>query len=117
MPLIKIRTADNSESFLNEEVGESYHSHKGAIEEALITKGLPYQIVGGIKFYERKEIKDILAYLRFIHNPTDTLSFERIYNIPPRGLGPSAYKKIMAVREKNIFEAVKKTTADETSKS
>ena len=90
------------------------HAQSRAIEEALITKGLPYQIVGGIKFYERKEIKDILAYLRFIHNPTDTLSFERIYNIPPRGLGPSAYKKIMAVREKNIFEAVKKTTADET---
>lgn len=89
------------------------HAQSRAIEEALITKGLPYQIVGGIKFYERKEIKDILAYLRFLHNPTDILSFERIYNVPARGLGPTAYKKILAVGEKDIFESIKKLAAEE----
>jgi DNA helicase II / ATP-dependent DNA helicase PcrA len=89
------------------------HAQSRAVEEALITKGLPYQIVGGIKFYERKEIKDILAYLRFIHNPTDILAFERIYNVPARGIGESTYKKILAVGEKDIIESIKTLASKE----
>jgi len=89
------------------------HAQSRAIEEALITKGLPYQIVGGIKFYERKEIKDILAYLKFLHNPTDVLALERIYNVPARGIGDSAYKKILAVGNKDLFASIKKLTKEE----
>jgi len=60
------------------------------LEEALLREGLPYQIIGATSFYQRKEVKDILSYLKLIHNPDDSLSFRRIVNIPPRGIGPKA---------------------------
>lgn len=63
------------------------HSQSRAIEESLIYHGIAYKIVGGIRFYERKEIKDLLAYLRLIINPYDKVSFFRIMNTPARGLG------------------------------
>ena len=58
-----------------------------SIEEAFIRFGVPYRVVGGVRFYDRKEIKDILAYLRLIYQPNDRVSFERIVNIPTRGIG------------------------------
>lgn len=63
------------------------HFQSRAIEEALIKHAIPYKIIGGIQFYERKEIKDLLAYLRLIVNPFDRPSFWRIINTPTRGLG------------------------------
>jgi len=63
------------------------HYQSRAIEEALIKASLPYKIIGGIQFYERKEIKDVLAYLRLIVNPFDRAAFFRIINMPTRGLG------------------------------
>lgn len=69
------------------------HAQSRALEETLIRHGMPYRILGGVKFYERREIKDILAYLRVISNPRDLVSFERIYNVPQRGLGEVSYKK------------------------
>ncbi len=63
------------------------HFQSRPIEEALIHKAIPYRIVGGIRFYERKEIKDLLAYLRLIVNPYDKISLLRIINTPARGLG------------------------------
>lgn len=63
------------------------HTQSRAIEEALIKESIPYRIIGGIQFYERKEIKDLLAYLRIIVNPFDRTSFFRIINVPARGLG------------------------------
>jgi len=57
------------------------------IEEAFVRYGLPYQLVGSVKFYERREIKDVLAYLRLIHNPHDSVSLMRIINVPPRNIG------------------------------
>ncbi len=92
------------------------HAQSRAVEEALITKGLPYQIVGGIKFYERKEIKDLLGYLKFLNNPTDVLAFERIYNTPSRGIGDSTYQKILGVGNKDLFEGLKQLAAAETKK-
>ncbi|MBW5448414.1 DNA helicase PcrA [Cohnella sp. CFH 77786] len=64
------------------------------IEEILIKSEIPYQIVGGIKFYDRKEIKDILAYLRLISNPDDDISFERIVNVPKRGVGDTTVARL-----------------------
>jgi len=58
-----------------------------ALEEAFVRYGMPYQLVGGVRFYERREVKDIIAYLKLIHNPHDSISLTRIINVPPRGIG------------------------------
>jgi DNA helicase-2/ATP-dependent DNA helicase PcrA len=58
-----------------------------SIEEAFVHYGIPYRVVGGVRFYDRKEIKDILAYLRLIFQPEDRVSFERVVNVPARGIG------------------------------
>jgi DNA helicase-2/ATP-dependent DNA helicase PcrA len=63
-----------------------------AFEERLITLGVPYRVVGGAKFYERQEIRDAMAYLRVVHQPSDDLAFERIVNVPKRGLGDTALR-------------------------
>jgi DNA helicase-2/ATP-dependent DNA helicase PcrA len=64
------------------------------IEEILIKSDIPYQIIGGIKFYDRKEIKDILAYLRLISNPNDDISFVRVVNVPKRGIGDTTLERL-----------------------
>ena len=74
-----------------------------AIEEELIKKNIPYQIVGGFRFYERKEIKDIIAYLKVIYNPSDSVSLKRIINTPRRGLGATTLVKIEEFANKNNF--------------
>ncbi|AKP68087.1 DNA helicase PcrA [Companilactobacillus ginsenosidimutans] len=63
-------------------------------EEKLMQSNIPYKIVGGHKFYDRKEIKDILAYLRLIANPDDSMSFQRVINSPKRGIGPGTIEKL-----------------------
>ncbi len=63
------------------------HTQSRALEEALLKESIPYRIIGGIQFYERKEIKDLIAYLKIIANPFDKTSFFRIINTPTRGLG------------------------------
>lgn len=63
-------------------------------EEAFIREGLPYKLVGGLKFYDRKEVKDILAYLKFIQNPNDNISLRRIINTPKRGIGDATLSKV-----------------------
>ena len=72
-------------------------------EEALISNSVNYRTVGLIKFYERKEVKDILAYLRLINNGADKVSFQRIFNIPARGLSANTFKKILHY-QKEIME-------------
>jgi DNA helicase II / ATP-dependent DNA helicase PcrA len=61
-----------------------------AMEEAFITNRIPHQLVGGQRFYERKEIKDMLGYLRIVHNPSDDVSIRRIINVPTRGIGATS---------------------------
>ncbi|OGE76993.1 MAG: hypothetical protein A3C85_04770 [Candidatus Doudnabacteria bacterium RIFCSPHIGHO2_02_FULL_48_21] len=70
------------------------HAQSRPLEEMLVGSGIPYQIVGGIKFYERREIKDALAYLRLMQNPRDLVSLERVINLPARGIGKSAFRGI-----------------------
>lgn len=74
-----------------------------SIEEALIHYGIPYRIVGGQRFYDRKEIKDILAYLRLIYQPEDRMSFERIVNVPTRGVGAKSVETFMAWQRMNRY--------------
>ena len=66
------------------------------MEEALVKANMPYQIVGGHKFYDRKEIMDIMAYLKLIANPSDSMSLNRIINVPKRGIGTASVNKLMA---------------------
>ncbi|MCX7923691.1 MAG: DNA helicase PcrA [Clostridia bacterium] len=63
------------------------------LEEMFMREGLPYKIVGGLKFYDRKEIKDLIAYLRLIQNPSDNISLKRIINVPKRGIGSATVDK------------------------
>ncbi len=91
------------------------HAQSRAMEEALISAGFPYQIVGGIKFYERKEIKDMLAYLRLINNPADITSLQRIYNVPARGIGEAAFDKITGLGEADLIKAVGLLASDHST--
>lgn len=70
------------------------------LEEALVRSGIPYTIYGGLRFFERAEIKDALAYLRLSINPNDDTAFERIVNMPPRGIGDKTIEKIKELAEK-----------------
>jgi DNA helicase-2/ATP-dependent DNA helicase PcrA len=78
-----------------------------AVEEVFVRVGLPYKVVGGTRFYERREVKDALAYLRVISNPTDTVNLRRIVNVPKRGIGDRAVACIaqLAERERVPFVA------------
>ena len=80
-----------------------------SIEDALRRKNVPFQIFGGLSFYQRKEIKDVLAYLRLIVNPSDEESLKRIINYPPRGIGQTTLEKIQIFSNENnltIFDIV-----------
>lgn len=80
-----------------------------AIEEAFIAHGIPYKIYGGLKFYDRKEIKDIIAYLKLIYNTNDSQSLKRIINVPKRSIGETTIKNIQAIADNkdiSLFEAI-----------
>lgn len=66
-----------------------------AIEDAFVRAAMPYRLVGGVRFYERKEVKDVLAYLRLIQNPFDTVSLQRVINLPPRGIGQKTVQDLL----------------------
>jgi DNA helicase-2/ATP-dependent DNA helicase PcrA len=70
-----------------------------ALEETMVSHNIPYQVIGGIRFYERKEIKDALAYLRLIGNPEDEFSLRRVVNVPPRGIGPKTVEALVQIRD------------------
>lgn len=77
------------------------NSQSRSLEDALIKSGLPYQLVGGTKFYERREVKDALAYLQSIANPDDDVNMRRILNVPKRGLGARAESQITSYAKEN----------------
>lgn len=88
----KIVTAGNEYS----DIAVFYRSNAQSrlIEDSLRKYKLPYRVIGGVKFYERKEIKDMLGYLRLIINPKDSLAFSRIINVPARGIGATSLRKL-----------------------
>jgi DNA helicase-2/ATP-dependent DNA helicase PcrA len=83
-------------------------------EEVFIRVGLPYRVVGGVRFYERREVRDLLAYLRLIANPADEVSLRRVLNVPKRGIGDRAeeYVAAFAQRERSTFAQVLARPAD-----
>ena len=100
---------------IQEEVKEkkrSYHdfavlyrtnAQSRTVEESFVKSNVPYQIVGGHKFYDRKEIMDIMAYLKLVANPSDSMSFNRIINTPKRGIGPVSVRRFMDfARDNNL---------------
>jgi DNA helicase-2/ATP-dependent DNA helicase PcrA len=94
------------------------HYQSRAIEEALIKHSIPYKIVGGIQFYERKEIKDLLAYLKLMVNPYDRVSFFRVVNCPPRRLGDKFEEEFYNLWEKqpllNFKEVAQKLISEKS---
>lgn len=84
------------------------------VEESFVQYGIPYKIVGGVRFYDRKEIKDILAYLRFIYQPEDIISFERAVNTPTRGIGTKSLQNFLEWRSEHSLTLLDALTgADE----
>ena len=101
--LIQKEIHQNKRSFRDFVILYRTNAQSRAIEDGLRRKAISYEIVGGIKFYERKEIKDLLAYLRVLVNPSDTISLKRIMNFPPRGIGAKTIEKCENLAEvKNL---------------
>jgi superfamily I DNA/RNA helicase len=85
-----------------------------ALEDVLVREGIPYQVVGGVRFYERAEIKDAMAYLSVISNPDDSGSLERIINVPKRGLGATSVAKLQDYARRNgisLYDALSEADA------
>jgi DNA helicase II / ATP-dependent DNA helicase PcrA len=88
------KNRDQGKRFSDHAILYRTNAQSRVIEEILIKSDIPYQIVGGVKFYDRKEIKDILAYLRLISNPDDDISFGRVVNVPKRGIGDTTVARL-----------------------
>jgi len=92
-----------------------------AVEESFLRYGMPYKLVGGIRFYERREVKDVIAYLKLIHNPYDSVSLSRVINLPPRGIGQrtldelSRWAKELSLPVYAALQIVADETGDEKS--
>lgn len=76
------------------------------LERALLQERIPYQIVGGVRFYDRKEIKDVTAYLRLLYQPDDIMSFSRIANVPSRGIGDTSVEKFLLWRAEQAVDII-----------
>ena len=90
-----------------------------AFEDRFITMGLPYRVIGGPRFYERQEIKDAIAYLDVVQNPSNDLKFERIVNVPKRALGEVAIQTLhryARAEECSLFDAAKQIVQTEELK-
>ena len=108
----QINHLKREEYFKNSDFAILYrmNSQSRAIEDILRREDIPYKIIGGLKFYERKEIKDTISYLRLVANQSDNLSFQRIINEPKRGVGKTSLEKIDQIsKENNIsyYEVIK----------
>ena len=114
---------DTSDNYNQFSILYRTNAQSRALEEALIAAGIPYRIYGGLKFYDRKEIKDAIAYLKLIYNNDDSQSLRRIINVPKRAIGETTLKHLQeyadkkdislfaAIREVDDIEAIKSGTA------
>ena len=107
----KIQELTGEEGYSPNDIAILYRTNaqSRAIEDTLVKSDIAYQMIGGTKFYDRKEIKDLTAYLRLITNPDDDISFERIVNVPKRGIGKTSVDKLRAYATENgisFYQAV-----------
>jgi DNA helicase II / ATP-dependent DNA helicase PcrA len=104
----EIRTRARDSGLAYEDVAVLYRTNaqSRALEDAFRRFDLPYQIVGGVRFYERREIQDILAYLRLISNPRDTAAFQRVVNVPRRGIGKTSQDRFLQWASENEMSAM-----------
>ncbi|MDP9180291.1 MAG: UvrD-helicase domain-containing protein [Chloroflexota bacterium] len=101
----EIRRLVREESLRHQDIAVMYRTNAQSrpMEEALIRRGIAYRLVGGTRFYERREVKDLLAYLRLIQNPFDSVALMRVINVPHRGIGDRTLQELNRwAREKNI---------------
>ncbi|WP_042357549.1 DNA helicase PcrA [Bacillus rubiinfantis] len=106
---IKELTRENNYKLSDIAILYRTNAQSRVMEEVLLKSNINYQIVGGTKFYDRKEIKDMLAYLRLISNPDDDISLQRVINVPKRGIGASSFDKMAnfaALHDISIFQAL-----------
>ena len=108
----QIQTLINDQGFKPSDIAVLYRTNaqSRAIEDTLMKANMNYQVVGGMKFYDRKEIKDMIAYLRLITNPHDDISFERVVNEPKRGIGRTSIERLRAhaiEHDISLYEAAK----------
>ncbi len=108
----KIQELLENDSYTSNDIAILYRTNaqSRAIEDTLMKANMTYQIVGGVRFYDRKEIKDIIAYLRLITNPDDDISFERIVNVPKRGIGATSLERLRSyamAHDLSFFQAIK----------
>ncbi len=82
------------------------HAQSRVVEDVLREMDIPYQLIGGLRFYERKEIKDVLGFMRVVMNPDDSISLRRIINVPPRGIGKTSLEKVEAYCRGNKLSLV-----------
>ena len=96
----EIERLRSEEGFRYREVAIFYRTNAQSrvIEDVLMRVGMPYRVFGGVRFYQRKEIKDVLAYLRLLTNPQDVISFRRVVNTPKRGIGDATVAALEASR-------------------
>ncbi len=90
----------NGESYNDFVVLYRMNAESRVVEDTLLRMAIPYKVVGGLRFYDRKEIKDLTSYLRLVQNPTDNVAFRRIVNEPKRGIGDATVDKIIDIAEK-----------------
>ncbi len=96
--------------FKRSEIAVLYRTHaqSRALEQAMNRGGLPYQIIGGVRFYERREIKDLLGYLKLINNPDDDVNFLRVVNVPKRGIGKVTVERLAeAAEERSLLQTAR----------
>ncbi len=106
--ITRIRSMASSRTRMYKDVAVLYRTNaqSRAIEEMCIRYSVPYRIVGGTRFYDRKEIKDIVAYLRLLYQPFDRPSFSRVVNVPTRGLGATSIEKFLSWQEQTSMDLI-----------
>jgi DNA helicase-2/ATP-dependent DNA helicase PcrA len=109
----RVKTATDLKAYQFKDFAVLYRTNaqSRAIEEVFVHYGVPYRIVGGVRFYDRKEIKDVMAYLRLIYQPEDFVSFERVVNVPARGIGAKSLQTFNGWRTENrlsLYEGLNK---------
>ena len=110
----QIRDLRNKQSYKLGECAVMYriNAQSRSLEEACIQQGIQYRLVGGVRFYQRREIKDLMGYMHLIHNPQDEVNLTRVINVPPRGIGAKSLKDFINWCHNNkitLYEGIQRT--------